>query len=162
MPDDDKKLGIKSLGGVVNHVKQAEERLGERKSDIDGLPEGHPLRRAIEEAKQRYEEKQALAEETKRQREEDEARRNKRKLPPKPIDRKESEQAKVAKELNRQIEQVALVVEQFGRALPTMQNKLHGIPGMTSRMQHLQRLSIAFHRGITDLRVKPNRIGGLN
>jgi len=149
---------------MLRGVKLAEDALGkERGGELASLPEGHPLRVAIEDAQRRHEEQIAFEQELKKQ--EESRQERKAKIQKKKAEAKNKRQAadenarrrEAAGEFNASIKKLGENVVSIASMLPEFEKQLSGVPGLSSRMSRLKRMMMAFHHGLMDARISASR-----
>ena len=154
---------------LINAIKQAEEILAQKErkeqGDLEGLPPGHPLLRALKESEERYAEKEFEKAQTEDQAEQHQVRKVK-KLKKKSVLKeriKEEDEAqgrwKVAKAINSRIDNVLKAVETLMKANEEFSETVNSIPHMKVRMSRVMRLSAALHRGLSDSRLNQTVAG---
>jgi uncharacterized protein YdaT len=165
MPDEEKTPDIARLVGAAF---DADQKLAEQqKSELDELPRTHPLRIAIEQAKERYETEQQVAAEGKRDAEVRQLRKAKKAKEQAKKEKQQREadrQKRVASaeekvdELNESIDAVALSVRRLAKLMDDAMPVMKDFPVMRVKATRLGRLLVAVHRGLEESKFSKQRL----
>jgi len=141
-------------------AEQEQARLEGRRSELDDLPPGHPLRVAMELAKEQYDRRMQFEkdqEEGKKIRQARKARKAK-KAEARQAERDEEEQRhkSAASELNKGIDKLVGDIASFGKVVDENQKVLVG--GARIKVARLKRLLLAAHRGLITSKLNVGRI----
>lgn len=126
--------------------------------DLSGLPPGHPLLRALEVAKKRYDEKQAVAQTKEEARTEprkakkvdpDAANREARRLEDEETDHRRA----VSGEVNRRIGDVVNGVKELFKFVADNEEILNMEPFSRAKMARLKRMLFAAERGVSECKL---------
>ena len=150
---------------MLRGAKMAEDMLDREKGgELAALPEGHPLRRAIEDARRRHEEQLALEQQVQQEEEARKKRRGRRKRK-KQVAAKKREahdeflrRRNAASQLNKGLDKLAQNTVELMGSLSDYEEALAGLPGLSNRMVRLRRMAAAFHRGLMDSKLNLSRI----
>jgi hypothetical protein len=136
--------------------------------DLGSLPPGHPVLLAMEEARQKYEAEQAIAEEVAKEAAEEEERKIKRvkRLDAKKAAREarnreeeESERRRAAaKSINSSMTETLDAVKRLSDNIAASQEDFAGDRYALMKLERLNRVLIATMRGIAESKINPGRV----
>jgi hypothetical protein len=160
----DENGGEEISAAMLNSVKDAEDKLRtkERKGDLDDLPTGHPLRIAMEEAKQKYELKQQL------EKEQQEKMKTGKKIQPKKKESKEQKELNQKREANAKelVDSAKSINDMLDKSIYSMQELIKLSmstqslckdlnPYLQLKLKRMERMLMAFTRGLNESKIRP-------
>jgi chromosome segregation ATPase len=166
--------GYKKLinGSVINSLKNLEDKLEKNdpsySDELAALPSGHPLRTAIEDAKQRREERLSREESVKKTsaRIRENRMAKKVKSAEKRKERDTITQDEVGQgrsavdDLNKKIESLRMASADLLRAIPKIKDDLQKFPDEMTKLSRLERIVGSIHKGMSETNFNKIRITG--
>ena len=162
-------MGDDMDGSLLSKIMKAEESLSamERKGDgVDDLPDGHPVKVALRQSKEQYEQRQLqekhknellrIAKKAKKVRDskarkESDDRRQK--------EEDDGEVKMVVKKFNQRLDDIVDDMEKFSTGeIREFEDALHDFPRARASFDRIKRMFGAFCRGIVDSKIRANTI----
>jgi len=146
---------------IEEHEKKVIERRRQEKGEtLEDLPPGHPVLLAIEQAKQRHEERQQFeaekAEAVERMKAKRAKRAQKKATNNAAREAVEKKSLDTAAELNANIDKLAAQVAALGGIVDNSERDLVG--GARVKVQRLKRLLLATHKGLASSKLNTRRV----
>lgn len=152
--------------GFIQAAADAEQKLREQnRSEYDDLPSSHPLRLAMEEAKQRHEEQLAEQQNTDHAQLRRAERMKDRKEKANQDRRDASEQLKshaveCVDVVNQRIDEFLVEVEKLAKDVNENMEGVREFPTMRLKIRRLHKMLLAVHRGVEGSKLNATKVRG--